>query len=174
MQLQPVRKSREVGYPESKAKAVKVMGRWIRRVGVAVAVSAASAFWIGCYGTGGEAPYPDYYYETCDDNHPAPAPDFQFPGTFIRYLCPGQSTHAEVTIEDQQTVRFRLYDNSPYSSSDLGAVLVDPGGGVVATLDTSEPLVDLALTPGTWRVTVTQRSSTSEGEFELQIGDIEM
>lgn len=173
MQLQPVTESREASYPVSKAKAVKVMGRWIRRVGVAVATSTIMAFWVGC-ATGGEAVDIDYYYENCDDNDPAPEPDFQIPGTFSRYLCPGQSTFAEVTVENQRTIRLNLYDDSYDSGSDVIAVLADPQGAAAASLDEANNVVELALTPGTWRITVTQRSSSAEGEFDLDIDDLDL
>ena len=48
MTLQPVTDQRKISDPESKAKAVKIMERWIRRVGVAVAITASAAFWAGC------------------------------------------------------------------------------------------------------------------------------
>lgn len=168
MKLQPVTEQRKIIYPESKAKTVNIMGRWIRRVGVAVAITSSAAFWAGCPTIGGDIAYPEYHY-ACEDNDPAPAPDFLFPGTFSRVLCSGQSTWAELTIEDQRSLHFELDDNSYDSYSDIQAVIVDPEGVAAGTLDDANPELDLDLTPGVWRVTVTQLSSSTDGEFSLHI-----
>jgi len=171
MELRPVTQETVAEYPTRKAQLARIMGRWVRKVGVAVALASSAAFWIGCP-VDGAMIEPDYYY-TCDDNNPEPAEDFAYPGTFSRYLCPGQSTFAELTVEDQITLQLELVDQSYSSYSDLQAIVTDAQGAVAGALDSSQPSLELDLAPGIWRITVTQRSETTEGNFSLNIDEVE-
>lgn len=173
MELRPKGSESIVAYPPKKARRLLSKGRWVRRIGVAVAFSSLAAFGLGCDGgvaiAGGMEP-PDYFF--CDENEPEPVEDFQYPGTFARYLCPGQSTWVELNIEEQVEMRLGLEIGIDGNDSDINAVLVDPDGVTVGMLDRDVRTLDNTFSPGVWRVTVTQRSHHSEGDFSLHIDEV--
>lgn len=168
MELKPIEEGTKVSYPVKKAGLISGMGRWIRRVGVAVAITSSAALWTGCMTTGGVVgPEPDYFF--CDEHQPEPAPDFQYPGTFSRTLCPNQSTWMEMNVENQSTIRLELENASPYSDVSFQASLTDSQGNLLGSLDVAEPVLEVGLTPGLWRVTVTELGSSEQGNFNLHV-----
>ncbi len=168
MKLQPISNTTEAPYPARKANTFRVMGRWVRRIGAAVA--AASCLWIvGCQPvTEGGVPTPPSFF-VCSDEDYEGAQTLDYPGDFPGGLCHEGGALGSMEIHEPVSLAFVLDNGARGGYLDATASIYDPGGVLVAEVDANEPEVVVTFEPGLYEVSVSEGESTEINGFTLHI-----
>lgn len=169
LSLQPCTKTETAKYPARKSSLFSVNGRWLRRVGVAVAASAA--FWLsGCdiLTISGDAPMPSYF--VCADSSPDAPPQLNIPGSYWGDTCRNSRAWARIDVEDQETVSIGIT-----GGGDCGVMadIIDPEGHAIAAIGADGGDVELDLSPGRWLVSIDHDESCDYASFDLHIDSLE-
>ena len=168
MELSPVKtESTEPCYPERRASLRRVNGRWIRRVGVAVAASAA--MWLfggGCISPGGDVVDPEFFF--CESGSSSQIETMTAPGTAEGQLCGIGEARTSFDVTEERSFQLDL-EREFGSADDLAADIVDSEGNAVATA-TLEYSEVVTLSPGTYEVVVTS-ASEDHCTFSVTLGN---
>jgi len=173
MKLHPMEKAPEATYPNREASTFRVLGRWVRRIGVAVA--ASSCFWVvGCLpiGVSGEPVDPSYFI--CEDETDDMVWNLGYPGSYWGSLCDGRGATGTLEIDEQVTLAISLDTGGLDMHLEATASIYDPDGVLLSEVHAGGPEVVLILEPGLHSVVVTEGATSELHSFELHIHEPEI
>jgi hypothetical protein len=170
MNLAPVATATAPAYPERRAASSPAAGRWLRRLGVALAGSAA--FWVaGCWpiSDGGVVGPPSYFFE-CSETSPESTRGLAVPGSYEGVFCAGQNAWAEVDLEVQQTVTIGLTAGDECSAV---VYVIDPDGTAIEIVEPADGDVPVALEAGRHLLAVNHAGGCEDQTFTVNVGEVE-
>jgi len=169
MKLQPVQNVTETSYPDRKATTFNVLGRWVRRIGSAVAASACiwivGATTIGCAGM--ETAGPEFF--VCSDDVDISTETMDYPGSYWGSTCSAGGAEGSLEIDERVTLTFNLESGNPDFSLDAVAFIYNASGELMSEVEASGPEVVLTLEPELYDIVVIDENPNGTYSFALHI-----